>query len=134
MAINTNSINEELKFDKERQAKYKLLMDTALLAGQIMLKSGAETYRVEETICRILQTSGLATTETFATVTGLFATLADPTIDPITRIIRVSEKESNLGQVCAVNDISRKLCAGQLSVEDAYWRLLEIKERKSFLK
>ena len=33
---------------------YKLLMNTAVLAGVTMLKSGAETYRVEETIIRIL--------------------------------------------------------------------------------
>ncbi len=26
---------------------YKLLMNTAILAGEIMLKSGAEAYRVE---------------------------------------------------------------------------------------
>ena len=29
---------------------YKLLMNTAILAGETMLKSGAETYRVEDTI------------------------------------------------------------------------------------
>lgn len=125
-------MDDDLRFEKERQAKYKLLMDTALLAGQIMLKSGAETYRVEETTCRILQTSGLSTAETFSTVTGLFATLADPTIDPITRVVRVSEKETNLSLVYEVNDISRKLCAGKLSVEDAYWNLLKIKEKKEY--
>ena len=29
---------------------YKLLIDTAALAGMIMLENGAEIYRVEETI------------------------------------------------------------------------------------
>ena len=29
---------------------HKLLLDTAVLAGEIMLCSGAETYRVEDTM------------------------------------------------------------------------------------
>lgn len=107
-------------------------MDTALLAGQIMLKSGAETYRVEDTICRILQTSGLETAETFATVTGLFVTLADPSIDAITKITRVSEKQTNLSQVYDVNDISRRLCSGVITVEEAYQELLRIKDKKEY--
>lgn len=126
------SMEREHLSQKVRQARYRLLMDTALLAGQIMLKSGAETYRVEDTICRILQTSGLETAETFATVTGLFVTLADPSIDAITKITRVSEKQTNLSQVYDVNDISRRLCSGVITVEEAYQELLRIKEKKEY--
>lgn len=133
--INTD-MKEDMERDqlsqKERQARYRLLMDTALLAGQIMLKSGAETYRVEDTICRILHTSGLDTAETFATVTGLFVTLADPSIDAITKITRVSEKQTNLSQVYEVNDVSRRLCSGVITVEEAYQELLRIKEKKEY--
>ena len=97
-----------------------------------MLISGAETYRVEDTICRILHTSGLDTAETFATVTGLFVTLADPSIDAITKITRVSEKQTNLSQVYEVNDVSRRLCSGVITVEEAYQELLRIKEKKEY--
>lgn len=126
------SMEREHISQKERQARYRLLMDTALLAGKIMLQSGAETYRVEDTICRILHTSGLETAETFATVTGLFVTLADPSIDAITKITRVSEKQSNLSQVYEVNDVSRRLCCGVISVEEAYQELLRIKDKKEY--
>lgn len=126
------SMEREHISQKERQARYRLLMDTALLAGKIMLQSGAETYRVEDTICRILHTSGLETAETFATVTGLFVTLADPSIDAITKITRVSEKQTNLSQVYEVNDVSRRLCCGVISVEEAYQELLRIKDKKEY--
>ena len=33
---------------------YKLLLDTAVFAGEVLMKSGAETYRVEATMYRIL--------------------------------------------------------------------------------
>ena len=54
---------------------YKLLADTALLAGELMLQSGAETFRVEETITRILKTSGQERTEAIAYATGIMITL-----------------------------------------------------------
>ena len=35
----------------------RLLIDSAVLAGEIMLRNGAETYLVEETINKILKTN-----------------------------------------------------------------------------
>ena len=44
---------------------YELYMDTAVLAGKIMLESNAETYRVEETVTRILQKTELLLSSLF---------------------------------------------------------------------
>ena len=44
-------------------------MDTAILAGQIMLECNAESYRVEETMNYILSTSNFETCEAFAMAT-----------------------------------------------------------------
>ena len=63
------------------QVQYRLIHDIALLAGEIMLQNGAETYRVEDTITRILSISGFARTEAFVTITGIFVTLEDPALD-----------------------------------------------------
>ena len=60
---------------------YKLLIDTAALAGMIMLENGAEIYRVEETIDYMLKTSGLKTTQAFVVSTGFMISLDDPSID-----------------------------------------------------
>ena len=43
---------------------YKLLMNTAILAGEIMLKSGAEAYRVEDTIRHILNMAHVENVDT----------------------------------------------------------------------
>ena len=59
---------------------YKLLIDTAALAGMIMLENGAEIYRVEETIDYMLKTSGLKTTQAFVVSTGFMISLDDPSI------------------------------------------------------
>ena len=38
----------------EETMDYKLLFDTAVFAGELLMKNGAETYRVEDTMYRIL--------------------------------------------------------------------------------
>ena len=107
---------------------YKKLMETAVLAGEIMQKSGAETYRVEETMNRILQTSDLKTRESFAISTGIVATLSDPEIETITMVKRVKERENNLGRIHQVNSVSRNYCGGKMTLEEAYDRLQEIEK------
>ena len=107
---------------------YKRLTERAVLAGESMQKSGAETYRVEETMNRILQTSNLKIMESFAISTGIVATLADPSIDTITMVKRVKDRENNLGRIHQVNSVSRDYCDGKISMEEAYQKLSEIEK------
>ena len=51
---------------------YKLLLDTAVMAGEILLESGAETWRVEDTMLRMLRMSGLKTADVLALTTGFW--------------------------------------------------------------
>jgi uncharacterized membrane protein YjjP (DUF1212 family) len=111
---------------------YKLLVDTAMLTGEIMLIGGAETYRVEDTMSRILKISGLEKVETFVTPTGIFLTLGDSNIDAITLIKRVDNRITNLGNIYEANNISRQLCSGEISLENAYERLKNIKKSKLY--
>lgn len=114
----------------------KKLMDTAILAGTIMLESNAETYRVEETMNYILQTSKFETCEAFAMLTGIIATLDDPQIDSITEIKRITHRGMHLGHIHQVNTISRKLVLGEIDVDTAYYMLHHLKdtEYRSWLK
>lgn len=99
---------------------YKMLMDMAVKVGELMLSHGAEAHRVEDTVYRILKTANLQTTEVFVIMTGMFATLADPSIDTITVTKRVRSQGNNLKQICFANEISRQYCDGTLSLEEAY--------------
>lgn len=111
---------------------YKLLFKFAMLSGEIMLRSGAETYRVEDTINRILETSSFSDIESFVTPTGIFATLDDPSITMITYVKRVSKRTIHLSKVELVNDISRKYCMNQLSIEDAYTELVQVQNKPTY--
>ncbi len=110
---------------------YKLILDVAVLAGEIMLSSGAETYRVEDTMCHILKTSECESVEAFALMTGIVATLNDESMQqPITIVKSINNRNTNLNNVIKVNAISRKYCSHELSLEDAYTELKSVKEKQ----
>lgn len=107
---------------------YKLLLDTAVLAGQIMLSSGAEIYRMEDTIHRILSVSGLKSAEAYVTATGLIVTLDNPDMDSMTVVKRIRSRETNLNRIAKTNEISRKFCAGEMSLKEAFSGLKHMEE------
>ncbi|PKM50374.1 MAG: threonine/serine exporter [Firmicutes bacterium HGW-Firmicutes-7] len=111
---------------------HKKLFNYAILTGEIMLRSGAETSRVEDTINRILATTKFTTVESFVTPTGIFATLDDDTIDMISFVKRVHRREIHLNRVAMANDLSRRFCAGVIELEDAYNQLEAIKDVPSY--
>lgn len=111
---------------------YKLLVDTAILAGEIMLGGGAETYRVEETMTRILQTSKFEKCNVFVVSTSIMVTLADSSIDAITQVRKVEERSTNLGNIYYANDISRKLCDGKIELETAHQMLKDLLHEKRY--
>lgn len=111
---------------------YRLLMDTAVLAGEIMLRNGAEAYRVEDTITRMLSTSKLKHVETLVIMTGIVATLSDPSIDAVTVVRRVTDRGTNLNKVYLVNGVSRRFCNGQIDLETAFHELKAIKKTVQF--
>lgn len=95
------------------------------LAGKIMLKSGAETYRVEDTMNRIASAFGLKNAQSFVTPTGInFSTgFADPS-----NTIRISDRSTDLHKIAEVNSISRKIDEGDLDAIEAFRLLKEIEK------
>lgn len=110
---------------------YKLLADTAMLAGEIMLRSGAETHRVEDTVGRILELSGFQRCEVLVVTAGIVITLSDWRMDNITMMRRVLDKTTHLGNITEVNEISRRLCNGEIGLKEAF-HLLKHMETKHY--
>lgn len=109
----------------------KLLFRFALETGEVMLSNGAETFRVEDTIKRILQTSKFQVTESFVTPTGIFVTLDDSSIDMSTQVKRIKYRTIDLNKVTKANEISRQYVEGLLPLEKAYETILSIKMEES---
>ncbi|HJD04128.1 MAG: threonine/serine exporter family protein [Mediterraneibacter sp.] len=105
----------------------KSTANMAVLAGEIMLRSGAETYRVEDTIKHILDTAGTAETESLVMLTGIIVTIDRPGEGAVTVMRRVHDRGSNMHRIVEVNEISRQYCAGELTAEETWDRLKKIK-------
>lgn len=111
-----------------REMDFELYMDTAVLAGKIMLESNAESYRVEDTVTRILNKTGLEMTDALAFSTGLVATLDSPNMHAITVVKRITERTTNLNRVSRVNAVSRNFIEDKLTLQEAYAALQNIDE------
>lgn len=87
-----------------------------MLAGKIMLESGAETYRVEDTMNRIAVSYGLSNAQSYATPTGIIFS-----VDRVekTNFIRISERSTDLHKIAEVNGISRRLTDDELVLSEA---------------
>ncbi|MDI3256785.1 MAG: threonine/serine exporter family protein [Kyrpidia sp.] len=98
------------------------IMAICLRAGAILLRSGAETARVEETITRLALAAGVDKVDTFVTPTGIFICL-EKGGESLTRLTRVHARATDLQKVTEVNHLSRRFVRGDLSLEDLEERL-----------
>jgi len=111
-------------------SKQKSVLILALFAGEIMMKSGAEIYRVEDTAERICKACGVDYVECFATPTGIFLSLdSGGEVDMHTFLKRIHDKDINLDRISAVNTFSRVFTTTDLSIEDGFAQLREIRAR-----
>ncbi|WP_413303021.1 threonine/serine exporter family protein [Bacillus sp. 1P10SD] len=101
------------------------IMEVCLLAGKIILQSGGETYRVEDTMMRIAAAFGIQTTHSYVTPTGIIFS-AEGTEPTKTKLIRISERSTDLKKVAMVNSISRSISSGEMNINEALKELKEI--------
>ena len=113
-------------FEGEAKMDYKLLLDSVVMAGEVMLQSGAETWRVEDTMLRMLKMSRLKTAEVFAMTTGFTVTLDDPGMDSLTVVRRIQNRSMNLERVDRINQLSRNFCSEEISVEELFREVRKI--------
>jgi len=101
-----------------------LILETSKKAAQLILQNGGETYRAEDTCRRICICYGAEKADVLAVTTGIiitveFASLRDEPNHVSTAVVRVPFRTTDLEAVNRVNDISRKLTAGKMRLDDA---------------
>lgn len=104
-----------------------LVPDLAALAGEILLSSGAEIFRVEETIDRICQAYGVASADAFVLSSGIFLTAGSNQERAFARVRHIPLSGTRLDRVAAVNQLSREIVAGAYTPLQAREKLLAIK-------
>ena len=88
---------------------YNLLLEVAVELGYRLSMSGAETYRIEDSVSRVLHAYGLES-EVFSVPNNLIVSIETPDGRPMTRMRRIGYHGNNLDAVEKFNTLSRWLC------------------------
>ena len=78
--------------------------------GCQLMQSGAEIYRVEDSIDRLMQAYGVTDAQVFAIPSCLIISLPRPEGQPITRLCRIPAHGIDLDHLELCNALCRKLC------------------------
>ncbi|MBR2634382.1 MAG: threonine/serine exporter family protein [Clostridia bacterium] len=119
---------ETLMEAKAPSAGSELWMQLASEIGLRMASSGAETYRVEESVVRILSSCGL-NAQVYAVPNSLFVSVTAPDSPPLTVLHRISRRGTDLEAVEQYSNLSRRICSEHPSPETAKAWLRETEAR-----
>lgn len=117
----------------KEKSNIKELVIMAIYAGKIMLKNGAETYRVEDTIIRICKSRNIDYAEAFVTPTGIFLSVEYKN-EIFTYVQRIKAIKIDLNKINLVNEFSREFVTTDMSTQEAMKYLRDIDNFNTYKK
>ncbi len=109
------------------------IINIALETGKIMLKNGAETYRVEETIEKMISSRVDSPVEVFVMSTGIIISVVAEG-SPFTVVSRIVSSGIDMEYITRANSFSRVFTEGKMSLEEANIMLNQLKTPPRFSK
>ncbi|EOR27276.1 MULTISPECIES: threonine/serine exporter family protein [Clostridium] len=107
------------------------ILQVSAYAGKIMLESGAEAYRVEETMNRICKSFGIEVADSYATPTVIVASVShEGEIKSL--VVRISNRSVDLQKIHKVNDLARNIVKDKYNVKELKNKLNEIEKEKRY--
>lgn len=97
---------------------YNALLNIAMKIGYRLAMSGAETYRIEESISRIMRTYGI-NAEAFSIPNLLIINIETPDGQTMTRMRRIGIHGNDLDSVERYSNLSRRICEVKPDPADA---------------
>lgn len=101
----------------------KEILTLAVEIGDIMLRNGAEIYRVEDTVERILNAYEVEEFDVYVLSNGIFASANENKDDACSIVRHVPLGSVNLGKVAALNQLTRDICFHKCNLTEAWDRL-----------
>ena len=108
-------------------AHTKEILTLAVEIGDTMLRSGAEIYRVEDSLIHILESCDVDNFDVYVLSNGIFASANEDQEDACSMIRHVPISSVNLSKVAALNQLVRDICNHKCSIAEATVRLTECK-------
>ena len=108
-------------------------LEIILKAGKILLSSGAEISRTEDTMNYIARAMNFKDLEAYVSNRGIFATAKKDDNTEITRIYNVPEVDINLSKIESVNALSRRITQKSITIEEVINELEKIDTMPDYL-
>ena len=87
----------------------KEILTLSVEIGDVLLRSGGEIYRVEDTILHILNAFGIDDYDVYVLSNGIFASANEDREDACSIIRHVPLGDVHLGKIAAINQLSREI-------------------------
>ena len=104
------------------------VLDVAVRAGTLLVESGAEISRVEETIERICGFFGVRSEHAYVLSNGIFLSAGGPREKMYASVNYIPVKGTRFDRLNAVNQFSREVAAGKYTIEEASAELCRIEK------
>lgn len=101
---------------------FEQALDLIVGAGQTMLENGGEVFRAQQTMEIMARSLHVEKFHVYVLTNGIFATLGTRAA----KLQNVPVAGTHLGRVDAVNSLSRRIAAGQVTLDEAFAELRRI--------
>ncbi len=115
-----------------KQIRTNYTLKNILDVGEIMLTSGAEVNRVEDTIQRMLQAYGCVKVDVFTITSSIVVTVQMADGETYTQTRRIYAYETNMNKLEMCNALSRKVCMEPLPLEELQKEVQDIRDRADY--
>jgi uncharacterized membrane protein YjjP (DUF1212 family) len=117
--------------EEERLVEMNKQVEFVIELGRLLLQSGAETYRIEESMERCACAFGIKKLEAYATTSVVMLTYYDDKGEQKSLFSRIRERDLDLEKITLLNDLSRKVSYSKIDVEVAMEQLKDIEGKSS---
>lgn len=107
------------------------ILNVAGYAGKILLESGAEAYRVEETMVKMCQSFQVEDAQSFVTTTGVMMSITQHNQN-YAKVSRIQKRGVDLHKIDLINNLSRNIVARNLSIEEVQQELKRIDQEPRY--
>ncbi len=109
---------------------YQRILEGILDIGEAMLCSGAENFRLDDTMYRMCKSYGFKRYDVFVIPSNIQITVETPEGEILTQIRHIESTGINYDRLDYMNDLARYVCAHTPDADELHRRYLEVMARK----
>ena len=121
-----------IDFQRETETETKNEMDAVLQAGRVLMESGAEIYRIEDTMGHMAKSLGIRDFSTYVVNRGVMISGLNRSGLKESRVLATSAPSIHLGKLEEVNRLSRELAEQPNQPVSSIFQKLKTIEQKTF--